>query len=852
MKTLSKLKTLLTALAAFCCVAGFASCNSTPDSSTDPSTDPSIDSPLDSDSSSDSSDSSDDPPVPEQGEYAVYYSTMQAGYSVATAYHDEGETVSLPECQAKTLGKYTLSFKYWANSETDVPVTADFKMPANDVCLYAVYDNGMVSGDRDFELREDGYIALGTAAHGAFNSLSMDSDGDVYSLDITLPAVSTDYYSDCGPTFAAGSYEEVLTSDGYSTPNFKYYLQVFITHAYDRNTKTSPVTYTKNASAGNLVVYIFDESNESARLKTVKLSDLAGTAYYNKFNAWLDSDEESTFTYTVRMDKTNSKFFIGVDGEECITLSLGDTASGKTLTEDYFDHTIVGMRSKSMTVRFNSPAMNSLNDYTFVLDANGGTVNGETEMEMKVSAYDYANLPTPERAGYTFLYWYTYDANGNVVQASADDYQSSAQMKLGGTYYAKWRNDSAPSYTVIFDTDSDYTVPSVSDYQLGDELTVPTLSSALYTFEGKWYYDAARTQEIDFSNIDVTKLTIDTENGTITLYTKATFVLDGEGTETSPYSIATAADLKTFANLITLGETFEGKYLAVTADIDLSGETWTPIPAGFAGTLDGAKAGGGTYAITLVNTTCTTANCGFFAYLTAGTVKNLTLNVNFVSTNSAVGGLAGIVQGSVTAENITVTGTVSGKQNVGGIFAWANASVSTAVITVKNCVNNAAIIASSTSAGGIIGSVNGGSGCVCVSGCSNYGDVSAVGQLVGGVVGIFRARKDGSSGSYVKDCYNYGNVSATNVSSIAFVGGVVGLCRVQMTDCYCLNTATLSYTTSAGATTSQTASACDASVNAGMGYLAGGLVTGTSATGTVVGTVTGGGLCDSNGGAITE
>lgn len=71
-----------------------------------------------------------------------------------------------------------------------------------------------------------------------------------------------------------------------------------------------------------------------------------------------------------------------------------------------------------------------------------------------------------------------------------------------------------------------------------------------------------------------------------------------DGTEAHPYLIASAAELKAFADEVDGGDNKSGKYYALSADIDLSTyAAWDPIgakdkssadaSAGFAGTLDG-------------------------------------------------------------------------------------------------------------------------------------------------------------------------------------------------------------------------------------------------------------------------
>ncbi|MBR4910607.1 MAG: hypothetical protein IKZ47_04725, partial [Clostridia bacterium] len=56
--------------------------------------------------------------------------------------------------------------------------------------------------------------------------------------------------------------------------------------------------------------------------------------------------------------------------------------------------------------------------------------------------------------------------------------------------------------------------------------------------------------------------------------------LSGEGTEESPYLIATGADLAYFAAQVNGGNGYSGKYIKLTDDIDLNNAAFTPIGSG--------------------------------------------------------------------------------------------------------------------------------------------------------------------------------------------------------------------------------------------------------------------------------
>lgn len=181
----------------------------------------------------------------------------------------------------------------------------------------------------------------------------------------------------------------------------------------------------------------------------------------------------------------------------------------------------------------------------------------------------------------------------------------------------------------------------------------------------------------------------------------------------------------------------------LAADITLptvaEGESnWTPIGTydhyynRYTGTFDG---GGHTITGLTINQSGTD-HVGLFGCIGGrGTVKNLTLeNVNIIGHDN-VGGVVGSTDyDSSTVTDCTVSGTVSGNSNVGGVVGYHYAST--------------------------------------VSGCTASGDVTGMGNNVGGVVGY--------NNSSVTACYH----ASGSVSGANFVGGVVGFTNHRVTACY--------------------------------------------------------------------
>ena len=166
---------------------------------------------------------------------------------------------------------------------------------------------------------------------------------------------------------------------------------------------------------------------------------------------------------------------------------------------------------------------------------------------------------------------------------------------------------------------------------------------------------------------------------------------DGEGTKESPYQISTADELFWFASLV--NGTLEGveqntaACAVLTADINLSGQTWTPIGTStrdyFEGTFDG---GGHTISNLTIDTEA--SYVGLFGATSGAVIKNVTLDKPQVQNNaggtSNTGALVGyMVDSSGTVEYCAVTnGSVSSAGKcVGGLIGYF------LVGTVRYCYN---------------------------------------------------------------------------------------------------------------------------------------------------------------------
>lgn len=187
-------------------------------------------------------------------------------------------------------------------------------------------------------------------------------------------------------------------------------------------------------------------------------------------------------------------------------------------------------------------------------------------------------------------------------------------------------------------------------------------------------------------------------------------------------SISTVEGLKAIATNVNEGiDNYSGKTIRLTADLNLSAETWTPIgiiSRPFAGTFDG---GGHTISNLFVNTEHEFA--GLFGDISSGaTVKDVHIRrsgdasiTSKANVTRYVGSIAGRNAGTIVgcSNSVTVSSVSNTDDRVGGIVG-ENASGG----VVQNCFNLGTVYKeASTFIGGIVGN-NAGTVQNCFNKCS--------------------------------------------------------------------------------------------------------------------------------------
>lgn len=251
----------------------------------------------------------------------------------------------------------------------------------------------------------------------------------------------------------------------------------------------------------------------------------------------------------------------------------------------------------------------------------------------------------------------------------------------------------------------------------------------------------------------------------------------GDGSSESPFLIATAEELKWYANYVN-GESGDNVVHTTACaklmnNIDLSsvcGEgigNWTPIAKYGIYTyngehhFDGVFDGNGHTISNLYINDKNGSNLGLLGYVNPTTkktsVKNLKMaNVQIVGkTDIAAVCTSGF---NATFENIEViSGSIAGFSDIYGISGCRGSA--------KNCINRADVTASRYNVAGVISTIQDEA-----SNCSNYGKITTGTGWAGGIAG-------GSDGfTTIQNCANYGEIHVTGTvnSTDCAVGGLLG------------------------------------------------------------------------------
>ena len=232
------------------------------------------------------------------------------------------------------------------------------------------------------------------------------------------------------------------------------------------------------------------------------------------------------------------------------------------------------------------------------------------------------------------------------------------------------------------------------------------------------------------------------------------------------YTVTSADGLMNIAKLVNGGKTDIN--ITLTADIDLTGKSWTPIGTDYDNSYTGTFDGGG-HTITGLTVTTNDKYAGLFGYLGnfnngAATVKNVVMEGIQITCNHRLGyagGVAGFSWGTI--ENCSVSGSISGTVSVGGVVGVQIGG------SITGC-SSSATVKGTVDVGGVAGQTN---SSATLTACYATGNViieinPKKNIAGGGLVGM-------NAGSSLLACYATGNVTSTGSSTgYMHIGGFLG------------------------------------------------------------------------------
>jgi len=151
---------------------------------------------------------------------------------------------------------------------------------------------------------------------------------------------------------------------------------------------------------------------------------------------------------------------------------------------------------------------------------------------------------------------------------------------------------------------------------------------------------------------------------------------------------------------------------------------------------------------------------GIVGWVRDGKIIRCENNAEISNNTQRVGGIVGTGitgddEGTLTIQNCTNNGNITGNLATGGIIGTSN------YIAIENSINNAEISGSDYT-GGIIGEVVFGDN--SINNCTNNGRITSSNSYIGGIVGWM---KNGN----INSCYNHSNIQGN-----VYVGGISGKC----------------------------------------------------------------------------
>ena len=152
------------------------------------------------------------------------------------------------------------------------------------------------------------------------------------------------------------------------------------------------------------------------------------------------------------------------------------------------------------------------------------------------------------------------------------------------------------------------------------------------------------------------------------------------GTQADPYLISSATDWDEFANSVSHGTTYIGKFVKLNDNISVTTVAGASETNSFSGTFLGNNK---TLTANLSNTVSDYQGVAPFHYINGATIKDLTVAGTIASASYHTSGLVGFASGTNLIEDCTVTATLNISNDYAGGFLGHGGK---SMVTFKDCV----------------------------------------------------------------------------------------------------------------------------------------------------------------------
>ena len=306
------------------------------------------------------------------------------------------------------------------------------------------------------------------------------------------------------------------------------------------------------------------------------------------------------------------------------------------------------------------------------------------------------------------------------------------------------------------DISSDHILTAYAALPLGD-MAIPAAVSIDLAFATGDYDTYTRTLSFESLNLLAGKVnTFNLDKSKLTLQP----FYDGAGTEADPYLIGNARQMMNLPGALVSGSI---TYFKLISDIDMTGIDWVS-PNADSPYNKGINLDGGNHTISKL--TCKAAAYPGLIGILYGGVKDLTIDGSTINGSGNSGVLAGYIgTGSFTASITGVTvknSTVTAKNYAGGIGGRVGAKS-----TITDChVINTTVSSTAERVGGVIGQLD--SKGSTVSNCTAENVTLSAPKNVGGVIGVCY--------NDISNCSASGTITSPNTTSNTDIalGGIVG------------------------------------------------------------------------------